>query len=296
MRILTLRQAKDQLIKSINLLKKENALDFSKGYLGINDPLAELLGITIVEKKLDYDFGAYIPVNENLNKKPLVLLDLSSQDRDRLNFSYYHEISHHLIRIDNDLYSFLNELAYKDDEFERLVDQFANIGAAEFLLPFSEVDQVCSHQGFSIQLIPQLEKKFPASKIAIAIQLSQVASHKCFVVVCKRGKIPADELNQIQLFQKHVLDPEKLFIEYYSSSPSLDQYKIGKNSIISKEHLLYQAFQNKEYIKGRDYIPFKNGNKNWIVECEALFYKYKVYGVFNIDPPKPKSSQQPSLF
>jgi len=88
----------------------------------------------------------------------------------------------------------------------------------------------------------------------------------------------------------------KLYVQYASNSPSQDKYSIGKYSLIPEGHLLFTAYKQQKFLTGRDYIPFKNLNKNWIVNCEALYYKGKVYGAFNITLPPPVSTLQPSLF
>jgi Zn-dependent peptidase ImmA (M78 family) len=222
-------------------------------------------------------------------------LDPTAGDVEHLNFSYYHEISHHLIRNDNILYGFLNDLAGRNEDFDALVERFANIGAAEFLIPLDEIYHFLSVNGFSIKLLPELDLQYPASKLAIAIQMAQCSSHRCFVVVCKYGPFLKKDSEQEGLISKQSKSKSRLYIQYSSSSPSQDKYSIAKNTLVPDNHILNSVFQKQGYLKGMDDIPFKSGTK-WKVDCEALFYKGKVYGVFNISQPAIPFTLQPSLF
>jgi len=184
------RQAKRRLINLVNLTKDKYKYNSGDGYSGIDDPLAKSLGIKVEEHPLQFDYGAYIPAEPPRRPNPIILLDPSSADPEHLNFSYFHEISHHLIRNDGELYGFLNDLTYRNEDFDNLIDRFANIGAAEFLIPSEDMFSELRTRSFSIQLLPELDQKFPASKPAIAIQLAQCAPHRCFVLVCQFGLLP----------------------------------------------------------------------------------------------------------
>jgi hypothetical protein len=296
MGVSSFRQAKQRLIDLIKLTKEEHGYDSSGGYQGIDDPLAKSLGIEVEEHYMPFDLGTYIAANPPLRPKPVIWLDPTSADQERLNFSYYHEISHHLIRSDNDLYGFLSDLVDRNDEFDNLVDRFANIGAAEFLIPSEDIIALHNTRGFSIQLLPELDERYPASKPAIAIQMAQCASHRCFVTVCQFGLLQNKNQEQESFVRMgNDLEP-KLYVQYSSNSPSQEKYSIGKYSVISENHLFYRAYKTQGYVKGSDYIPFKNGRKNWIVGCEALFYKGKVYGAFNVKEPKTPNPNQGWLF
>jgi hypothetical protein len=78
-------------------------------------------------------------------------------------------------------------------------------------------------------------------------------------------------------------DQPQLFVRYASSSPSC-KYSISQFIAIPKTHLIYSAYLDQQYIRGRDKTIFRSG-KNWIVDCEAFFYKRKVFATFNISAP-----------
>jgi hypothetical protein len=295
MGVTTFREAKHRLIELVKRTKSDMGGHNLTGYQGPEDPLAKHFGIKIEERSLTFDFGNYIAANPPSRPTPMIILDTQAAGDVHLNFTYYHEISHHIIRQDGDLYSFLDGIATQKSDFIAVIDRFANIGAAEFLIPSEDLSLLLYERGFSIQLIPELDQQYPASKPAIAIQLAQCASHPCFVVLCEYGQIPDNNSAQRNLVDVPYGNPPKLYVRYSSNSPSQEKYSIAKYSVIPQNHILNLAFQNQQFIKGRDRIPFKSGN-GWDVDCEAMFYKGRVYGVFNISRPTPPSSQQPSLF
>ena len=290
------QEAEQRLIEKIRSVKQHPTIKPPYKYVGANDPLSILLGFAIKEQKLDYEYGLYI-ANPTTSDKPQIIIDPNGSDKERLNFTYFHEVSHHLIRSDGELYEFLDELATQGGDFKTLKDLFANIGAAEYLLPRGDVKELIDTKSFSIKLLLDLDQKYPASKPAIAIQLARQAIHKCFVVICEYGILPQKDEGQIGLptEPKQAVETNHLYIRYSSSSPT-NKYTIGRYTIIPKNHILRKIYEEKlEYSKGVDNIPFRSG-KEWQVPCEGLYYKGKVYGVFNIEPPPPPDALQPKLF
>ncbi len=289
------RDAKQRLVEQVEKIKAQCDGLNPLSYQGVNDSFAKILGIIVEEKKLDFDYGGYIPANPPSRPEPLIWIDPDVADSEHRNFTYFHEITHHIIREDNELYSFLNEIADRNEDLTALEDRFANIGAAEFLIPSSSITTVLSEKGFSISLLPDLDKLFPASKPAIAIQLAQCASHKCFVVVCEYGIPPKSHSSQAALLPNLPTQIPQLFIRYSSNSPSQDKYTIATFTTIPVDHLLSKVFETHQYFKGKDRIPFRSGTK-WFVDCEAIYFKGRVYATFNVTQPPPSSSLQPSLF
>ena len=76
---------------------------------------------------------------------------------ERRNFTFFHELTHHLVREDDDLYSYLHD-AYVDPEaFDKTIEFLCNIGAAEMLLPRDQVRELIEHQGFSLKRVLELK-------------------------------------------------------------------------------------------------------------------------------------------
>jgi len=257
--------------------------------LGVENPIADYLGIIVREEFLPLgDEGQYIP-----GDPPIIVIDPRISDPDRLNFTFFHEVSHHLIYHDDELYSFIHEYtSANDNHFEIALERYCNVGAAEFLIPAEEVRKVIEEQGFSIELVEHLEPIYPASKPAIAIQLAQCATHQCFVAVCEWGQMPQLQIPQASLISS-VNSGSKLYVLYASSSPST-KYPIGRFVAVPSDHVIALAYQSKNVVKDVAPILFRSGNRGWKCECEAFYYKGKVYAAFNASPPTPL--EQMSLF
>jgi len=281
MGIHTEQQAKQRVIELVQCTKASVGFKETPQYSGVRDPIARHLGITVKEEPLPLgDEGQYIP-----DDPPTIALDPRINDPERLNFTFFHEITHHLVYRDNELYSFLHEYASTNDEhFETALESYCNIGAAEFLIPAEDVRTIIKERGFGIALIEQLEPLYPASKPAIAIQLAQCATHKCFVVICAWGIMPHRQRPpQTSYFSSVVIQPQ-LHTVYASSSPSTG-YLIGRYVPVPSDHVIAAAYQSRSMVKGTAPILFRSGNRRWRCECEAFYYKSRVYAAFNASQP-----------
>ena len=206
---------------------------------------------------------------------PVIVLDPRIGDPGRLNFTFFHEISHHLICRDDELYSFIHEYAASSDKhFDAALERYCNIGAAEFLIPAKEVYKVIEEQGFSIRLVEHLEPICPASKPAIAIQLAQFATHQCFVVVCEWGQMPRRETPQVSFLP--LADSKSQLYVLYASSSRATRYSIGRFVAVPSDHVIAQAYQSQGMVKDTAPILFRSGNRRWRCECEAFYFKGKV--------------------
>lgn len=295
MQIKTFREAEQKIIETIHAIKQHSSLKLPFRYHGVNDPISKILDFEIKEQKLHGEYGLYLTKSPDAEKSTIVI-DTNGSDEERLNFTYFHEVTHHLIRLNNELYAFIDEIATQNEDLRTIKERLANIGAAEFLLPGKDIKESINKNGFSIKLLLELDKQYPASKPAIAIQLARQAVHKCFVVVCEFGPVPTKNPVQTELIkQEKTSDINYLHVRYAANSPT-NKYSIGPYTIIPKNHLLNDIFENKlPFAKRKDIIPFRSG-KEWPVPCEGIFYKGKVYAVFNIDSPPPPTSLQPELF
>ena len=222
-------------------------------------------------------------------RKIIINRNVSSEERRR--FTLYHELIHHLIREDADLYSYLHD-AYEDTKvFNKMIENICNIGAAELILPRDRVRELIKKEGLSLNLIPQLCQQDCVSGPAAMIQLVQCASNHCYGVACEFGISPI-KINHDQKSLFHTTKSGNLFILYATGSPSA-KYSISRWTLIQHDHILAEAAVKQVVIKGQNRIPFRSG-KDWIVSCEALRFRNSVYGLFNVTPPT--NSQQLPLF
>lgn len=229
--------------------------------------------------------GAYLE-----DSKTIVISQVVTSG-ERRNFTFYHELVHHLIRQEDQLYSYIHETYSKPRQFEGVIELLCNIGAAELLVPHEQVRTLIDEEGFTLRHLPRLCTDRNASGPATLIQLIQCAPHRCYGVVCDFGYPPLSMAQSQRTFVQQTTTP-RLYILYATWSPSA-QYSISRFTIIPEDHILFQAFRGQEHLRGDDRIPFRSG-KVWKVQSEAMFFRGKCYGIFNVgDPPNPN---QPHLF
>lgn len=236
--------------------------------------------LVVQEEILPYDKeGAYL----DQDSKIIINKRITSEERRR--FTLYHELVHHLIRLDDDLYSYLHDAYPKTSDFDQVIELVCNIGAAELILPRDVVRKLVDQKGISLSLLPELCEFRRVSGPAALIQLVQYAPNKCYGVVCEwGGSKSAKDPNQQTFVPNSISDA--LYILYTIWSPSV-QYSIARFTTISSSHLLSQAAISSNLIKGIDRIPFRSG-KDWQVPCEVISFRNKVYGLFHVtQPPNP---------
>ncbi|MDF1500750.1 MAG: ImmA/IrrE family metallo-endopeptidase [Anaerolineales bacterium] len=210
--------------------------------------------------------------------------------KERRNFTCYHEFVHHLVRQEDELYSYLHETYSGPGKFEGVIELLCNIGAAELIIPRRKVRALIEAEGFTLAHLPRLCSDRDVSAPAALIQLVQCAPHRCYGVVCEEGVPPTSIPTGQQALMPKPSKPS-LYILYAAWSPSA-KYSIARYTILPGDHLLAQSYRDRCLISGEERIPFRSGNE-WRVPCETMYFRGKGYGVFNaIPPPNP---DQPRL-
>lgn len=209
-----------------------------------------------------------------------IVLSTSVTTPERINFSFCHEIMHVRIEDDADLLSDFADAFRRSDE--EAMERLCNAGAAELLMPSENVRQFMLDRGFSTSLIPELCERFQASSLAVAFQMVDRAQHECHLVIAEPRVKTSSQA------------PE-LVIIYTGRSSSIDKYSIKRWQMLPQRSLLYDAWRRGEgnSSRGEDCIPFATGTE-WIVPCEALYFRGKVFAFFNV--AQPVSSAQLKLF
>lgn len=281
MSIVTEREAQERLRSLVRECKTRLGVKTVPPYEGPNHPLAQLLSIEIRERRGVPHGGIYIT-----SEPPYIAIDPYVSSPERLNFTFFHEVTHHLIRIDGELYGFLDDHA--PTGFDRVREDYCNLGAAEFLIPHADVRATFQARGFSMALLQDFDTSYPASKPAIAIQMAQCAPHQCIIVVCEPGWVTRKDQNQ-PLIDVEAIPQQTLLVSYSSRSPSY-AYPCARGTPIPKHHLISNAYAERTSLRGKADIPFRSG-KQWPVDCEAFYYRGKVYAAFNITSPPSKHQQ-----
>ena len=277
------REAQERIRHIVQKVLAQAGLKEAPPYTDPPHPIATTLNIQLREERhpLGNGDGLYIESSRT------ILIDSSIQSAERKNFTFYHEIGHHLLRQDDLLYSFLDE--YAGDDLDRAKERCCNLFAAEFLMPLVKVTAHLSTTGFGVEQIRALDEMFSASLPALAIQMAQAATHKCIVVVCENGHLPTRDGRQLL---NSASQGDCLFIRYTSSSPQL-KYSCSRFTPIPRDHIIHEAFDEQAHLVGRGQTLFHSG-KNYPVHVEAFYYRGRVFAEFRFsDPPNPA---QPTLF
>ena len=283
MPIVTERDAQERLRSLVQQCKTRLGIDRMPSYEGPNHPLAILLNIEIREQQGVLHGGNYIP-----GELPYITIDPYVSSPERLNFTFFHEVTHHLLRGDGELYGFLDDHA--STKFGRVLEDYCNIGAAEFLIPYADVKAIFRSKGFSMGLLPELDASYPASRPAIAIQMAQCAQHQCVVIICEQKMLSQQDGTLIP--GGFVADQNPSLVAIYSSSSPSFQYRSGINVRIPPDHIISSVYTQKTCLRGKAAIPVHSG-RQWIVDCDAIYYVGKVYAAFNVTSPP--SLDQPAF-
>lgn len=245
------------------------------------DEICSNLGLNVVEDVLPgRKDGMYAA------KEKTIFIDSRMQNEERKRFTQFHEVTHFLLKQDDDLISELDEYinSQADGYSEQLDEYLCNVGAAEFLMPSKEFAMLYEKEGFNVQLILSAANHFKSSAIAATIQLAQVAPNKCIAVVCENGLIPNDTISsQNSLFttNNQPYNKPKLHVIYSASSPAADRW-LAKYTIFPNDHLINQAFLQVKMLEGESEILFPGWQEP--CTCEALPQKNRVYALFHLSP------------
>ena len=224
-------------------------------------------------------------------KTILVSSNIESVERKR--FTLFHEVMHHLINEEGLLISELHDLT--NGNYGKQLEQFCNIGAAEFLMPRIEFMKLSQEKGFNVELILHAADHFKASTIVATIQLAQIAPNMCIATIWECGQVPnetARKRNSLFTTEKGSSNKPKLHVVYSASSPAASHRWLAKYTTFPNNHLINQVFRKGEMFKDECYIHFPGWKEECI--CEALPYKNRVYALFHLTPP-PSSDQMTLL-
>ena len=211
-----------------------------------------------------------------------IVIDLRKGNSERINFTFYHEVSHHLIQTDDVIYSQMIDLVGENNNLDEIEEKLANAGAAEFLMPSDEIKKIIDNKGFSINLFPEIYEKYPASRQSVLVQMAQCSSHQCILCLCS----PTMDENL----------RNRLMVEFSTRSPST-KYLIGKNHLIPLDHFLNNVSKSNRFLTDRKaQVPYKKSGIIHKVSSEGLFYDGKVYALFNLTEVPSSKSDIPTLF
>ena len=222
---------------------------------------------------------------DGMLKGKRILINSRIRSEERKRFTQAHEVMHYLFNEDGELISFLHDLTFnQNDECDRQLEKFSNIGAAELLMPSRAFTKFYKEQGFNVGLILYASRYFKSSTIAATIQLAQVAPHLCLTAICESGLIPNETGCHAHLFgEEDISTKRKLHVVYSAPSPTT-KYRLAKYTEIPEDHLINQAFSQTQLVEGKSYVPFRSGRK-MPCRCEALADGGRIYVLFHLSTP-----------
>lgn len=241
---------------------------------------------------LEVRYGPLGGNREGACQDTVIVIDPAKGTAARRRFTWYHELTHALIRRDDELYAILDEQYRREEDLIRIREYLSNIGAAEFILPREQVRAMLILKGYSIGCLEALSDISGASWTAASVQIARCSPHRCIVVVCQSHVIPASGQ---ALLSAPVTRPV-LRVAIGMPSPRMP-YPIARDTIIPAGHLLVDAYRSAEgkVVRGEAPIPFKSG-KEWVVPCEAVRLGEQIFAIFQADPPPIPNQGQMTLF
>lgn len=259
-----------ELYRRIHALARQAKQKHLENDLTTREAIADYHGLALAE---------VVFPNDGALAEDSIILSTSGTSEERRNFTFYHELTHRLIREDDTLLSDIHETG---DNPDRLIERLCNAGAAELLVPTDEVRSYVDSHGFSVSAIPVLCEKFNASGIVVAIQMATIASHECYLVIASPSEQVISEA-QLKLEYIGVEDHQILQIQYSARSSSA-RYSISKGTAIPPDHIIAESYKYQCELNGKAGIPFRTGLK-MSVDCNSIYFRGSAYAFFNVEPP-----------
>ena len=276
-----------------------------RAYAEWDDPhrLSQRLGLSVHETSIGLG-------REGAAWAQAIYLDPAAGVPARRQFTFYHEICHHLLRRDDELFSILHDQYETDTLLQTISERLCNVGAAEFLLPQATVRAATLEHGFSIALIEALSQPGRVSRVAACAQLTFCAPHHCIAVVCHAGgltatasRLPLADAAPPLLPMTHPFGQanvraqrERVQIVCAFRSPQT-KYACAAGTMLPPDHLLTSMIHKPhgEPVKAMAPIPFRRQTQ-WEVACEAVRLGAQVFAFFHLDDPSPPTPGQMRLW
>ena len=238
--------------------------------------VAERLGIRLIEDPEYRLEGAYDYNEARITVNPTIWPD-------RLEFTFYHEVTHHLLEIDKNLISDLDATGADYRSQDRAKEFACDVGAAEFLIPHRRLRELTVDKEWDGDLLRCVHKSFSASWVACVLQLAVVAPHACLGVVCKPDVTSAFAAESF--WPDSARTVSNLVVIHSMPSESM-KYPLARGTPIPSDHLFRYCFDDGSDYKDRSYIPFRSG-KRMQCDCVAIRVGPVVLGMLHVSSPPP---------
>lgn len=232
---------------------------------------------------LKLERGALPTGTDGMLAEGCVIIDRGVSWAPRVEFTIYHEITHHLLEEDDEIIEHFTELLRNNERaYDREIERCCDKGAAEFLMPQASVAETISNEGFSVELVELISERHGSSIIASALQLARCAPVDCFVVLCSHGFAPRSRPRRPGLYVDYV------------GAPLRRKYPLARFSVVHGDHVLAHAWEDRCWVEGETYVPYSSGK---YMPCygEAKPLGPFVAGALYFERPAPQDRWQMSL-
>lgn len=270
---------KEKLVRQVRELVRQEKLILKEKDLNNHSEIAHHYQLSIERTRLK-------PEHDGALADDTVVLNNDGRSEERQNFTFYHEVTHHLIRQNDDLLSQIHDAIEEPDS---MIESLCNEGAAEFLVSREDIDGAVAALGFSTKTIPIICQKHIASALVVAFQMVTYARHHCYFVASelRPATIPTAQLT---LDNSPLITSKECLVVTYSSKSPEAKYSISRDTEISYDHTIALAYKGQCRMVGLARLPFRSG-KPMQAECDAMYFRGKVYAFFNVTPPLDISKQ-----
>ena len=203
--------------------------------------------------------------------------------RDRVEFTFYHEITHHLLELDGSLISYLQDHVKDSPSHQRTIERACNVGAAEFLVPHASVRTLAEQSNWDADLIRCVHGSFGASWIASLLQIASIAPHSCIAVVF--GLEEYSHCSEETIWGTNArLSISPVVLNSLSSNSM--KYWLARGTLLPSDHPFFHSWMEGIDIDEHGYIPYKSG-KRQPCRCVGLRRGGIVLGLLHAGTPVP---------
>lgn len=271
--------SKEKLVQQVRELVRQEKIILKEKDINSHSEIAQHYQLSMKRTRLN-------PGQDGALADDTVVLNNDGRSEERQNFTFYHEVTHHLIRQNDDLLSQIHDAIQEPDS---MIEILCNEGAAEFLVSQEDIDRAVEGADFSTEIIPVLCQRHIASALVIAFQMVTYARHHCYLVVSEPRPVTIPTA-QLTLENSPLMTSNECLVVTYWSKSAEAKYSMSRGMEISYDHTIALAYKGQCRMVSLAKLPFRSG-KPMQAECDAMYFRGKVYAFFNVTPPLDVSNQ-----
>ena len=197
-------------------------------------------------------------------------------NRERREFTAFHELMHDLIDEDGHIDSHLLELVdYESNAYHWTLEDLCDLGAAEFLMPSVFFKAFITDRDWKIDGLADVKGTFRCSHIAAAFHFARLNPDPCTVVVCELGTDKRETSQTAIQIDASPVSSDRLIVAYTARND--EGYTMMRSVPVPADHVIYNTWKmrNSQVGKGQGFFR----NPKGVLEWEAAFIKGRIYAV-----------------